>query len=207
MKNNNMKSKVNDIDKVLKALPKECWYKQYDEPTVWKYFEQNPGNNKEDVVTEKVRLLNTHYKTHAYPNAEVAKKICTIKTLDKLIASGDPEAVDLIVEAIQPVTGNKQYSFATKYCAMHTPQAFPIYDRYVAMYFKELYKKGELAPEYDEHQYGGMEAFDDNVLRNPAEYIKMYNRFMQAHDIADKYKYRDIDLYIWSKEIKKAKGY
>ena len=51
MKNNNMKSKINDIDKVLKALPKECWYKQYDEPTVWKYFEQNPRNNKEDVVT------------------------------------------------------------------------------------------------------------------------------------------------------------
>ena len=96
------------------------------ESTVQTLFRQFPTNTDPAQVASKVIVLSQLYSArvlniHALPLAEhiVAMKI------DPLLDQGSAEAVVRITDCAET---RKYYSFATKYCSWHGPDAFPMWD-------------------------------------------------------------------------------
>lgn len=96
-----------------------------------KLFAAYPENAELRDVLLKVSALNALYATNIYAVFQVAKHIHNLRIDDRL------KVLDqALVEEIAwiQVSGDKRrrnYSFATKYCSWHSPETFPIYDRFV----------------------------------------------------------------------------
>lgn len=194
--------KLTDIDDFLSKLEETNSFKAYKEQEVWDYFQNNPISNNEDIVSHKLYLLNRSYKTHI--PKDTVKSICAIKGLDKKIKDGDPRAVTMIVDAIEKFRGKKYYSFATKYCAMQNPNAFPIYDSIVGNLFEKMLKHKMIVADFI------CDKIIKEDLKDYSKYKDLYNLFAQQFGVEKKHLYRDIDLYLWGganeniqKELKK----
>ena len=91
----------------------------------------------------KASCLNDFYSTRIFAIYPVAKRILSVKDLDKRLKAGD---IKLVRELGNVKIGDNKryfYSFATKYCSHHNPIAFPIYDSYVEkvlVYFNKVDK-------------------------------------------------------------------
>ena len=93
---------------------------------LWREFPQNIDPAK---VLLKVIVLNQLYSTQI-PNIHVrglARHIAGLN-IDPLLATGAHDAVRQIASCPDV---HFNYSFATKFCHWHNPEAFPIYDRNV----------------------------------------------------------------------------
>ena len=94
------------------ALRKLCWH--------------FPRNTNASEVLLKALVLNKLYSTRVRDKdiEPLSRHIASLK-LDPLLNSGSFEAIDLIADCPNL---DRQYSFATKFCALHNPQIYPIYD-------------------------------------------------------------------------------
>lgn len=136
-------------------------------------------------VIIKCSVLNDFYATNIYQIEPIARKICLIPDIDARLAAGDVE----LVEEIATVEGvkNRNYSFATKYCSHHNPEAFPIYDRYVADVLWFLKK-----------QYADIFDFDSkNDLKNSYLTFKRAIESVRTHFGLENYTFKQIDQYLW----------
>ena len=105
--------------------------------------------NDARMILVKVTCLNEFYSTRlnsnpakSSPSRKIAVDIATMaehismlienQELADLIAFGDAKAVDLIRWIPNKAAGiySDAYSFATKYCSWHNPEAYPIVDGY-----------------------------------------------------------------------------
>jgi hypothetical protein len=127
--------------------------------------------------------LNDFYSTNIFDTHAVAKHIAT-RDVDARLAAGDQCLVnDMAVVTIGGKTRNN-YSFASKYCNHHRPDAFPIYDSYVAKMLLHFRKTDDFA------------SFDLAAL-------KQYDLFVQAilafrkHYALEQFSLRQIDIYLW----------
>lgn len=96
-----------------------------------KLFATYPANADLSDVMLKVAALNALYATNIYAIFQVAKHIHNLQ-IDSRLTAQDQTLVEAIARV--QVSGDKKrrnYSFATKYCSWHSPEAFPIYDRFV----------------------------------------------------------------------------
>src|ERR1700733_6897189 len=100
---------------------------------------QYPHNIDPRHILLKVVAVNALEHTHIFAIDAVARHIHTdIENIDKAMASGSPEVINQIAKvAIQGKKYNL-YSFATKYCSLHNPQAYPVYDLRVDHYLCRL---------------------------------------------------------------------
>jgi hypothetical protein len=109
-------------------------FKKEDEP-VRLVVSQWPLNTSYPQVLVKVLVLNAIYRTFLLTTAggKLASHIYSLglKSLDSMMDRGDPEVVDLIRQGheFKKKTGGDWdfYSFATKYCCWHRPEAYPMY--------------------------------------------------------------------------------
>jgi len=88
---------------------------------------QFPRNEDIRHVLLKVTTINALYSTNIYAVIVLAEHIVHYN-IDSLLASGDPEALELVAR-IQFKGDRKErhnYSFASKYCSWHNQAAFPI---------------------------------------------------------------------------------
>lgn len=195
--NRSVKQHINNKKPKLKILiPRPCvseveWYlKEWDaderfveqEKVLNKLFkEQYPENTDIEGVLLKATVLNAFYSTNIYSIYPVAKHIID-QRIDSKLVSGDISVVDDIRKISENDRDN--YSFATKYCSHHYPEAFPIYDSYVEKllcYFRDKDK---------------FSAFKTDEL-------KQYGRFKQilldfrAYYRLEAYDLKKIDQYLW----------
>ena len=95
------------------------------------------NNDCLEEVLVKCVALNHFYNTNIFNIYRVAQHIVSLK-IDCNLVDGDP----LLVEKIAAVRINGKekrfYSFASKYCSMHKPESYPIYDSYVAKVLKHF---------------------------------------------------------------------
>ncbi|MCZ7539193.1 MAG: hypothetical protein M5U29_04595 [Anaerolineae bacterium] len=89
-----------------------------------------PANTQLEDILLKVVAINALYSTRIYSPRPVAEHILKAR-IDDMLTRGDTEAVERIrVVQFGDKTRNN-YSFASKYCAWHNPDSYPIYDGFV----------------------------------------------------------------------------
>lgn len=160
-----------------------------------------PDHSNAAATDTKVKLLNLFYSTGIQATNVMSQNILSINEIDVRLHQGD---LSLVPEIATLTFGDKErynYSFATKYCALHQPKKFPIYDSIVAMTFVSLFEKG-LLPKY---KYSNRKSAIPNTYnkgdftRKLKEYnffVEVYDYFMEQFDLMD-LTYRQIDSYIW----------
>lgn len=148
-----------------------------------------PDNTRIEDILLKVTVLNDFYKVNLYFHSDpytVSEHILKHK-IDKKLRSED---IDLVNE-IAPVKVGKEiktlYSFASKYCHHHKPEAYPIiYDSYVEkmlMYFKRKDKFRD---------------FKRDDLKKYKEFLKIIKAFKKCYVPDKEFSLRQIDIYLWS---------
>ena len=122
------KPSVSEVTKYLKGWKKLEKYTSQERALNKLFLELLPGNSEKTDILLKASCLNDFYSTRIFAIYPVAKRILSIKDLDKRLKSCDINLVSELEEV--KIGDNKRYfySFATKYCSHHNPIDFPIYD-------------------------------------------------------------------------------
>lgn len=168
----------------------------------WKILDmlcrQYPANTTLEEVYLKADTLNRYYSTNIFSILPMAKGIANIPDIDKRLQNGDPT---LVKDNAKPnndiaaiISGHTNYSFATKYCACHNPEAYPIYDNIVADFFVAAIKSGH----FTSPAITGLSVSKiRNRMKNDYVFYKdIYTAFMQQYNLTS-LTYREVDWYIW----------
>ena len=153
------------------------------------FLHKAPGNTDIRDVWTKASLLNIMYSTVVYAIPSVAREIVAIPNFDKRLVAGEHSLVPLIAKA-----GHSKWtyrSFATKYCACHQPNLFPIYDSIVRDFLINVISAGHLAG-YADTKKSSLSKIDRDYLY----YKKVYDDFMTQYHLTS-LTYRQVDWYIW----------
>lgn len=146
----------------------------------------NPTNNTDPIlVLTKVTLLNNWYATGILNPYEMYHHIMSVKNLDKRLLMGDISLIDDI-RNLQIL--NKKfdfYSFATKYCCLHCPDKFPIFDSLVEKVILDL---KEIYPAVFTFIYK-YQLRDFHIFKQQIDNINSHWKL--------NLKYRDLDRYLW----------
>ncbi len=177
------KNLLKDAQAVLNAYKKMETY-QIQQEVLDNLVDKFPDHKNKAAVEVKVKLLNLLYSTNVRATNNMMKHILEIKDIDKRLKNGDKTLVPEIANIkISDKTYNF-YSFATKYCAYHQSDKFPIYDNIVANVLTALYadkNKKEFEKKLREYDF----------------YVQVYDTFMKEYGLAGHFKYREVDNYIW----------
>lgn len=145
-----------------------------------------PTNRNLKEVTIKVCTLDSLYNTQlskyraAIPVAEHIVEL----GVDEQLKSGDISVVESIAQNTLPDGRSYRcYSFATKYCSFHNPEAFPIYDSYVDKVLQ---------------YFNTRDAFMTGKMNNKiyANYVASMKAFMDFYELGG-YSMKKIDKYLW----------
>lgn len=152
-----------------------------DERALAWLFGTYPANVEPSQVLVKVAALNSLYHTNVFAVTEMAEHICGLG-IDPALAAGDLAVVDRI--AAFPVTRDRHYSFATKYCSWHQPESFPIYDNLVE----------RLLWSYQRHFNFG--DFGREDLQDYPRYVAVILSFMARFGLGS-LMFRQVDKFLW----------
>lgn len=151
-------------------------------------FSTMPHNTDVGEVAVKVAALNGLYATNIFGIVQVATHIVELDVDTRL--AGDNMDANL-VEEIACVTirdkVRRNYSFATKYCAFHRPDLYPIYDSLVHDVLNTLLKQGET---FDSFVPG------EHWRTNYAIWHRSVTKF-RVHYGLDSFSVREVDKYLW----------
>ncbi|WP_263357997.1 hypothetical protein [Acidicapsa ligni] len=119
------------------------------EQTLSELFQQYPLNNDLRHVLLKVVAVNSLYHTSVYALDTVARHIhAHHKEIDIALDKGSPQIVDKIAKVTVQGKVHNFFSFATKYCSWHNPDAYPIYDSRVDHYLWSLQQQQAFATSF-----------------------------------------------------------
>ncbi|MGL5685560.1 MAG: hypothetical protein ACRCXQ_07195 [Vagococcus fluvialis] len=153
-----------------------------------KLFSEDLKNNDniEDILI-KVSCVNQLYSTNIKYLHSVARHILGIENIDKRLSEGDLTLIDDI--AYVKINEDKHirfYSFATKYCHLHSNDKYSIYDSYVSKvlcYFNEQDKFID-------------EKLTDDKLRKYEFFDKVIEKFSESFGLKEKFSRQEIDRYL-----------
>jgi hypothetical protein len=157
-------------------------------------FGAYPANTVEWQVLLKVVTLNRLYWTNILDVHGMAKRICESRAqIDAALNAASPEIVDLIA-----TFGQKriEYSFASKYCSSHRPDAYPIWDSRVRSYLLRLRRREKL-------KFLGTNPY---LWNEYGEFVEMINGLRAHYQLACSLKDLDKFLYTHGKGTDKAAG-
>lgn len=143
-----------------------------------------PQNIEIDDVLIKVCSLNDFYSTNIFSPFTVAKHIISLD-IDERLQKEDLKIVNEIAEI--KMKGDKVrnfYSFASKYCSHHRPNAYPIYDSFVdkmLLHFKRTDK---------------FYKFKKEDMKIYPKYKDIVSKFREYYRL-EKYDLKEIDKYLW----------
>lgn len=115
---------------------------ELQEELLTKVFQKNTitkENTNLDIILMKVTLLNSFYSTMIKNKdlVAVARYIECLGIDERLAQNGDKPNIELVYELAYGIRDyvikkdiNNIYSFASKYCAWHEPNLYPIVDSY-----------------------------------------------------------------------------
>ena len=142
-----------------------------------------PKNERIEDILIKASTLNDFYSTNIFSIYPMAKHIKELHIDDRL-KKGDLSLVSDIGHIVINKKEKYFYSFASKYCSHHNPEAFPIYDSYVEkilMHFKRIDK---------------FETFKKDDLKDYVRFNEILIAFKNHYGI-DQYGLKDLDRYLW----------
>jgi hypothetical protein len=148
---------------------------------------QFPRNTEASHVLLKVVTLNKLYSARILDiDVEILARHIAGLGIDALFAEGSPRAVDLITHCDKLRRGC--FSFATKYCSWHNPDAYPIYDTRVDECLW-TYKK------QDGHQDGYPKFHRQDLLVYPRlhEVVTQFRSFYKLGS----FNFKAIDKFLW----------
>ena len=147
------------------------------------FFELAPSNTNISDILLKSATLNDFYSTNIFSIFPVAKHILSLNIDDRL-KEGDETLVDDMKNIVINNKNMKLYSFATKYCSHHNPEAFPIYDSFVdkvLRYFRDI---------------DGFSKFKNEDLKNYETFKSILNDFKIFYSL-QKYSFKELDRFLW----------
>ncbi|GHV69323.1 hypothetical protein FACS1894199_17810 [Bacteroidia bacterium] len=173
----------------------EHYLKQWDtqdnlvlsESSLTKLFHETyPKNVDKGDVLIKVCALKDIYGIFILSPLSVAQHIVKLNNIDTRLLQGDTTLVNEL--ALIEIGGTKKnfYSFASKYCSRHNPQAYPIFDSFVKkvlMYFQK-----------EDNFY--TRTFKQEELKVYIKFIDILQHFKQYYKL-DKYDFKQLDKYLW----------
>lgn len=151
-------------------------------------FRAMPSNTDVGQVAVKVAALNGIYATNILAVVQVATHIAQLR-IDARLAEATVDH-GLIQDIATVEIGGKRrrnYSFATKYCAFHRQDLYPIYDSLVGGVLNTLLKQGET---FDSFVPGEHWRTDYSI------WCRSITKF-RTHYGLDSFSIRDIDKYLW----------
>lgn len=152
---------------------------------VEKVFAQYPKNDNIEEILIKTAILNDFYSTAIKATYSVAEVIFNLK-IDPELEKNDVTIVNKIADATKnrENTNRREYVFSTKYCAIHKPQIFPIYDNLVARVLCYFGRKDNFF------------CFKNKDLRDYTQYVEIYHEFINFYGLKD-FTLRQVDYYLW----------
>lgn len=178
------KPSFSEVNKYLNEWKNLEGYTSQEEALNKLFLELLPGNSEIADILLKASCLNDFYSTRIFAIYPVAKRILSIKDLDKRLKSGDIKLVRELGSVKIGDTKRYFYSFATKYCSHHNPIAFPIYDSYVErvlLYFNEVDK---------------FSSFKKKDLKNYRKFKGILLDFQRYYKL-ERFNLKEIDRYLW----------
>jgi hypothetical protein len=146
-----------------------------------------PKNTELREVLIKCSVLNDFYGTNIYGVFPVARHIVRLG-IDERLARGDVTVVGDIAtgHGILAKSGKEIsfFSFATKYCSHHRPNAYPIYDGYVDAVLR--YFRNE----------DGFAAFRNDDLRKYERFKRVICEFQEYYSL-EQFTVKELDEYLW----------
>lgn len=146
-------------------------------------FQAFPNNTAYEDVLLKVVALNGLYATNIFATNRMAQHIWRLN-IDSQLQAGSTD----VVERIAPLQiGDKvrnNYSFATKYCAWHAPDAYPIYDSRV---------ETMLWGYRNQTQFTNFRRQDLRSYKSFRDVILAFRNYFQLTDFT----LREIDKFLW----------
>ena len=147
-----------------------------------KIQKQHPSTSEIEDIYIKVSLLNDFYSTSILDTWGMANHI---KNLNLSVIDGNPDIVNQIAKIKYNDKEYNMYSFATKYCSLHNPEKYPIYDGYVEDVLIYLMNTGKIHNLYTTQQD-----------------LRDYSKFRNALNIIDNklgnIGYKKVDMYLWA---------
>lgn len=154
------------------------------ESSLGKLFHVHCSENRDiESILLKVSALNDFYSTNIFDTYTVAKHILNIN-IDTRLKSGDQALVN---EIALVNTGSKIrnfYSFASKYCSHHQPEAFPIYDSYVDKMLRHYRKVDKF------------NKFNNEDLKSYPKFIGVIEALREFYNV-NTYSLRQLDIFLW----------
>ncbi len=142
------------------------------------------GNKKFEHVLLKVAALNTFYSTNIKGVYRVAEHIYQLD-IDERLEAGDPTLVKDIAKVTFRDKTYHFYSFATKYCADHYPDYYPIYDSFVDDMLRSFRTRD------------GLLKFKNDELKDYVRFKAIIDDFIRVYKLPETTSYRDLDHYLW----------
>lgn len=145
--------------------------------------EKFPDNKSLESILLKSIVINTLYATQIHAIVSVAEHIFTLD-VDNDLLRGVPDVVDKIAKVTIKGKQRNNYSFATKYCSFHNPNAYPIYDSFVVRLLTAYQKLDTFS------------TFDTAGLRDYEEFKRVLNEFQSFYELAD-ISLKKLDMFLW----------
>ncbi|WP_118858970.1 hypothetical protein [Haemophilus haemolyticus] len=179
-----------EVNKYLNEWKNLEGYTSQEEALNKLFLELLPGNSEIADILLKASCLNDFYSTRIFAIYPVAKRILSVKDLDKRLKAGD---IKLVRELGNVKIGDNKryfYSFATKYCSHHNPIDFPIYDSYVEQVLLHFNKVDKFS------------AFKRKDLKNYRKFKEVLIDFQRFYKL-ERFSLKELDRYLWllGKEI------
>ncbi|MBQ8703757.1 MAG: hypothetical protein IJ524_05230 [Bacteroidales bacterium] len=135
----------------------------------------------------KCSTLNDFYSTSIYSVYRVVEHYMGVENLGQRMAQGDLSLVEELRNVPTSDAGERTrdfYSFATKFCAHHNAEAFPIYDSYVDKMLRELRNRDRKLK------------FLNNDLKDYRKFRDIVCRMREAYGITN-LTFRQVDIMLW----------
>lgn len=174
---------IRAVDDCLAEFARLEKYQLHESALALLYRELCPRHDDLPKVLLKVSALNDFYSTNIYDTHAVAKHIVQVNP-GAGIEQGDPAVVNSL--SVVTIGGKRRscYSFATKYCSHHNPEAFPIFDSFVQKMLTHFRRKDKFA------------SFKNDELKDYPKFVEIIGCFQRHYDL-DARTVRDIDIYLW----------
>jgi hypothetical protein len=148
-------------------------------------FRTFPRNDRFESILFKVLGLNALYSTGIIAVQPVAKHILSLN-IDTKLALGAPELVNEIARTPTGSGGiRRNYSFATKYCSWHVPEAYPIFDSVVESVISEYQRMDRFADHLWKYQLSDYLTFKHTM-----------ETFRQYYSLTE-FSFKDLDKFLW----------
>ena len=161
----------------------------YEPETVLRelFTEAYPHNRTIDEIILKAAALNSIYNTRITSIYPISNHILSLD-IDERLRAGDETLVNELMGVDYISDGETDhtdhYSFATKFCSFHNPDAFPIYDSYVDAIL------------WHYHNTEHFSEFYRNKLKDYPTFKRVIGDF-RRHFGLEQYTVKELDQFLW----------